>query len=138
MADFEIIEADFQQYYQLDVSTLKFRRFARLLKNLPAEARWIQAHAPLKDWNWDREMQTHILHSIDTLGVMFANANRKKGTKRAKVPPPLRPDYVTKGTKSLNQKKREDNKAKSEELARFFEKREAQMKKIEEATTDGA
>ncbi|MBR5495299.1 MAG: hypothetical protein IKV71_06705, partial [Psychrobacter sp.] len=67
MADFEIIEADFQQYYNIDVSTLGFQRYARLLINLPLEARFIKKYVPSKDWDFDKETQSRILMMLDVI-----------------------------------------------------------------------
>ena len=132
MADFEIIEADFQQYYGLDVSLLGFRRYARLLLQLPPESRMVQKYSPFKDWNWDREVQSQILHAIDTFAAMFANANRKKGAKPIKAQEQPQPDYVKKAKKEVKEGKKEDNKSTQEELAEFFSKKNNQVKSIEE------
>ena len=132
MADFEIIEADFQQYYNLDISTLGFRRYARLLLQLPMQARFMQKYSPFKDWNWDREVQTQILHSIDALATMYANSHRKKGSVPLKTPPLIQPDYVEKAKKEAKNKKREDLKMDQVDLAGIFEKRNSKVKKIEE------
>ncbi len=136
MADFEIIEADFQQYYNLDLSALGFRRYARLLLQLPMQARFMQKYSPFKDWNWDREVQAQILHSIDTLATMYANSHRKKGAVALKAPPLIQPDYVEKAKKEAKGKKKEDLKEAQADLAEIFRKRNNNVKKIEEITND--
>ena len=131
MADFEIIEADFQQFYSIDVSTLGFRRYARLLINLPPESRFIQKISPFKDWTWDKEMQSQILHTLDTLVIQYANAHRKKGSPAIKIPPQIQPDYVSQAKKEVKKNKRDDNREKQKDLAEIFEKRNQKVKKIE-------
>ena len=131
MADFEIIEADFQQYYNLDVSKIGFQRYARLLLNLPMESRFIQTKSPFKDWNWDREIQTQILHILDVLAVQYANAHRKKGSKALKIPELIQPDYVKKAKQEQKENKKDDNKIIQKDLAEMFAKRNNKVKKIE-------
>lgn len=130
MADFEIIEADFQQYYNLDISTLKFRRYARLLANLPSESRFVQKYSPFKDWNWDKEVQSQILHSIDTIATLYVNANRKKGTKPAKAPELVQPDYVADAKKQVKKRKVENNKEYLAEIEEIFKERNNKVKEI--------
>lgn len=132
MADFEIIEADFQQYYNLDVSRLGFRRYARLLLQLPQESRTVHKYSPFKDWNWDREIQSQILHAVNTLTVMFANANRKKGVQPIKVGEQPQPDYVKKAKKETKENKKENNVVVREELDRFFSRKNNQVKILKE------
>ena len=110
MADFEIIEADFQQFYNLDISTLGFRRYARLLLNLPADSRYIQKVSPFGNWNWDREVQSQILHILDILAVQYANAHRKKGSVALKIPEQIQPDYVKQAKNDAKNKKKMLNK----------------------------
>lgn len=137
MAEFEIIEADFQQYYNLDVATLKFQRFARLLVNLPTESRFIQKFSPFKDWTWDKEIQSQILHTLDTMVTMYSNAHRKKGHAPIKTPPQVQPDYVEQAKKDAKKQKKEDLQVDQADLAEIFEKRNNQVNKLE-AKVNGA
>ena len=107
MADFEIVEADFQQYYNLDVSTLGFQRYARLLINLPLESRFVQKYSPFKDWNWDKEVQSRILQMLDLISCHLVNMHRKKGTKAVKVGEQFQPDFVLEAKKALKNEKKE-------------------------------
>lgn len=132
MADFEIIEADFQQYYHLDVSSLGFRRYARLLTNLPAESRCVNKWSPFKDWGWDREVQSQILRMLDLISCHIVNMNRKKGTKPLKVSDQFQPDYVKEAKEDVKKKKRVESAVQQEELAEIFEKRNKNVKKLEE------
>lgn len=131
MADFEIVEADFQQFYNLDISQLGFRRYARLLINLPMESRFMQKQSPFKDWNWDKEMQSQILHALDMLAAMYANSHRKKGAKPIKPPELVQPDYVIKAKKQAKEDKKVDNQEDQKDLADIFEKRNNKVKRIE-------
>lgn len=127
MADFGIIEADFQQFYNLDVSTLGFQRYARLLSQLPPESRMAQKYSPFKDWNWDREMQSQILRELNVIATNFVNANRKKGARRLKFQDQLQPDYVVKAKKALLQKHKEQAEEQSKELAEFFSQKNSNI-----------
>lgn len=131
MADFEIVEADFQQYYNLDVSTLGFQRYARLLINLPLESRFVQKYSPFKDWNWDKEVQSRILQMLDLISCHLVNMHRKKGTKAVKVGEQFQPDFVLEAKKALKNEKKEAAKEDQKELAEIFEKRNNQVKKLE-------
>lgn len=131
MADYEIIEADFQQYYHLDVATLKFRRYARLLINLPIESRFAQKYLPSKDWNWDKEVQSRILQMLDIISCSLVNMHRKKGTKAIKPSEQFQPDYVKEAKKQAKENKRETAKEDQEDLAKIFEARNNNVNKLE-------
>ena len=132
MADFEIIEADFQQFYNLDVMSLGFQRYARLLVNLPMESRFIQKYSPFKDWDWDKEVQSRILQMLDLISCHLVNMHRKKGTKALKVSDQFQPDYVKKAKKDIKKQKKETAATNQEELASIFEKRNSEVKELEE------
>lgn len=132
MADFEIIEADFQQFYNLDVMSLGFQRYARLLVNLPMESRFIQKYSPFKDWDWDKEVQSRILQMLDLISCHLVNMNRKKGTKALKVSDQFQPDYVKEAKKDVKKQKKETAATDQEELASIFEKRNSEVKELEE------
>lgn len=130
MADFEIIEADFQQFYNLDVAKVGFRRYTRLLLNLPEESRFIRKYSPLKDWNWDREMQSQILLAIHNLGKIYIDANRKKGRKMMPEIKQFQPDYVAKAKKNFSRNEQERRKEDFEDIKKLFEKRNPDVRKV--------
>lgn len=119
MEDFEIIEADFQQYYNLDVSEISFSRYARLLSQLPIESRYIQKYNSLKDWNWDKEIQSQILAKLDAVYCAFLNANRKKGKKPIKPQEQMMPEYVKKAKVDYLKRKQEAAILNEEEMAKM-------------------
>ena len=82
-------------------------------------------------------MQVQILHSIDLMITYYANANRKKGSKKAEVPEFNRPDYVQEAFEQAKEEERSKNMEPQKELADFFEKRNAQMKEIEGQIEEG-
>ena len=82
-------------------------------------------------------MQVQILHSIDLMITYYANANRKKGSKKAEVPEFNRPDYVQEAFEQAKEEERSKNMEHQKELADFFEKRNAQMKEIEGQIEEG-
>lgn len=95
--DSEIIEADFQQYYHLELSHLlthDFMRFCRLLLQLPFESRFVQKYCPSKDWDWDKEIRSQILHTLDIISCQLANMMKKEGRASSKPQPQLQPEYV--------------------------------------------
>lgn len=65
-------------------------------------------------------MQAQILYAIDSLAVLYVNANRKKGSARHKPPILMQPDYVEKAKKEAKEQKREDAKIEQAELAEIF------------------
>ena len=77
-------------------------------------------------------MQSQILHSIDSLAVLYANANRKKGSTKLKPPKQMQPDYVEKAKKEAKKQKREEARQEQANLAEIFEKRNNQTKEKNE------
>lgn len=123
MADFEIVDADFQQFYNLDVSKLGFRRFARLLVNLPFESRFVRKYLPSKDWDWDKETQSRILLMLDTISCQLSNIFKKKHNKIREPDEQFQPDYVKKAKKDVIEEKKEVNKDIQKDLKELFEKK---------------
>lgn len=99
--------------------------------NLPPESRFMQRYSPFKDWSWDKEVQVQILHSIDVLSAMYANANRKKGAKPIKPPKLVQPEYVEKAKKQAKEDKKAINQDDQKDLSDIFEKRNSKVKKLE-------
>ena len=131
MADFEIIEADFQQFYNLDISKIGFRRYARLLQQLPIESRMVQKYSPYKDWTWEKEVQSQILRELNIIATNYVNANRKKGTKKIDFQPLFEPAYVTEAKKQAKVKKQEDKQEQRLELEKFFSEHNNNVNKME-------
>ena len=119
--EFDLVEADFQQYYGLDVEEVDFWRYTRLLFQLPAESRFIRAHNPIKDWTWDKEIQSQILHRLDVISCQLANMFRKKGKKPAKPGKQLQPEYVAKAKEQLQEEKKAKTRLSEEETAEVEE-----------------
>ena len=131
MADFEIIEADFQQYYQIDVSKLNFQRYARLLINLPIESRFMKKYIPSKDWDFDKETQSRILMMLDVISCQLSNMFKKKGVKPRKPDEQFQPDYVKDAKKQVKNLNKELNKEEQIELAELFERKNNNVKKLD-------
>lgn len=74
-------------------------------------------------------MQSQILHSIDMLAVLYANANRKKGTNRIKPPKLMQPDYVEEAKKEAKNQMREEAKLEQADLAEIFAKKNNEVTK---------
>lgn len=131
MADFEIIEADFQQYYNLDIASLGFQRYARLLSNLPIESRFVQKYLPSKDWDWDKEVQSRILQMLDIISCHLVNMRRKKGTKAIKPSEQFQPDYVKKAKNDIKKEAKKVAKEEQKYLSALFEKKNNKVNKLE-------
>lgn len=131
MADFEIIEADFQQYYNLDIASLGFQRYARLLSNLPIESRFVQKYSSFKDWNWDKEVQSRILLVLESIHCSMINMHRKKGTKPLKPGEQFQPDYVKKAKNDTKKEAKKVAKEEQEDLSALFEKKNNKVNKLE-------
>jgi len=117
--DAEIIEADFQQYYNLDSRLLisqEFSRFCRLLAHLPFESRFVQKYNDTKDWDWDKEIQSQILHALDIISCQLANMARKEGRAPCKAPPQLQPDYVKKAKREMKKIREQEQRVSEQEL----------------------
>ena len=92
----------------------------------------MQKYSPFKDWNWDREIQSQILRSIDAIATIYANTHRKKGTSAIKAPDQVQPDYVVKAKKDAKIKRKKSSRLAQESLARLFEDRNKNTKQIGE------
>ena len=97
MVDYELVEADFQQFYNLELESIKFRRFSRLFSNLPRESRIIEKYAPAATWKYSDEIASQILLVLQNFLISFGNVNRKKGTSATKLfssDNQFQPEYV--------------------------------------------
>jgi len=135
--DFALVEADFQQYYHLDVVELasrKFTKYARLLENLPPESRFISKYNPLHDWDFGREMQSQTIQILDVISCQLYNMNRGKGKKALQPREQFQPDYVKKAKKELFGKiaedKREENRELIDQSKAYWEKKNYKAKKL--------
>ena len=106
MADFEIIEADFQEYYSLNVAEVPFRRFVRLLTNLPLSSRFVMKYNPTKDWDFSKETESRILHQLEAISCQLYNLFKKKGAKARKPDEQFQPDYVKKAKEEYQKSKK--------------------------------
>lgn len=137
MVDFEIVEADFQQYYHLDLEEALargFRRSARLLINLPMESRFIMSKLDSKDWTWDKEVQSRILSSLEIISCQLSNMFRKKGKKKVKPGEQFQPDYVKKAKENAiraKNMKRKITKEEMDNIKAFWKNRNPDVKLFE-------
>lgn len=76
-------------------------------------------------------MQAQILHTLDAIATMYANAHKKKGARPMKVPPLNQPEYVEKAKKQTREQKREEAKMDQVDLAEIFEKRNSNVNRLE-------
>jgi len=94
--DYALVEADFQQYYRLDVARLGFLRYARLFNQLPPESRVVREVSPAAAWTWRDETLSLILQEVSALNVVYLNAHRdpKKNVPALPAPEQFQPDHV--------------------------------------------
>ena len=97
----------------------------------------VQKYSDFKDWNWDKEVQTQILHTLDLLVTMYSNAHRKKGTQPLKAPKLVQPKYVEDAKKELAGKPKITEEEK-ESIIAYFEQRNNQVNNMEEKIKDGS
>jgi len=86
------LEADFQQYYHLDVAILDPAKAARLLFQLPRECRTYAKLAPASQWGWSEIMANKMVYLLETLVWMKTKDATKKPPQNR--PKPFIPDFM--------------------------------------------
>lgn len=121
--EFSLVEADFQQYYHLnlleacpdaDGRRSGFLRYARLFENLPVESRIFRKLVPAASWTWRDETLSQILQELNILTTLTYNMNKRKTAKPAKAMKKFEPEYVAEMRKQLD---KDYKKQQSEEQA---------------------
>lgn len=136
--DSEIIEADFQQYYNLELESLirtNFPRYCRLLLQLPFEARFVQKYCKSKDWDWDKETQSRILHALDTISCQLSNMIKKKSEPLRKPDEQFQPDYVKKAkaeARRIGQEEAEVSQKEVKDMQIFWESYNNRVRKSDD------
>lgn len=69
---------------------------------------------------------------LDLISCHLVNMHRKKGTKALKVGDQFQPEYVSEAKKDAKKHKKESAIEDQEELANIFEKRNKNVKKLED------
>lgn len=87
---------------------------------------------PSKDWDFDKETQSRILLMLDVISCQLSNLFKKKGTKPRKPSDQFQPDYVKEAKESAEKMKKEWSEEAQKDLAEIFEKRNNQVKDLEE------
>lgn len=89
---FDELEADFQQYYNLDISQVPRARAARLLYQLPQNCRTFCKIEPANQWGW-REI---LLNKANYTLELLAWQNTQDATKKPprNIPKPFIPDFM--------------------------------------------
>lgn len=90
---FDELEADFQQYYNLDVATVMPARAARLMYLLPKTCRLFTVINPAVQWGWREVLANRANYLLEVLIWQNANEGVKKHKQTAK-PPPFVPDFM--------------------------------------------
>ena len=119
MEEYALIEADFQQYYTLDLSERArwgFQRYARLFINLPVESRTIRHYSPAVAWTWQDEVQSRILHEISALIAVTINMNRKPGSPPIKPDKQFQPEAVEEAKKVYDKERRASSQYTEEDM----------------------
>jgi hypothetical protein len=90
---FDELEADFQQYYNLDVRTVMPARAARLMFQLPRSCRVFVALAPSNQWGWSEMLLNKANYALEVLAWQNANEGKKQHEQTEK-PVPFEPDFM--------------------------------------------
>lgn len=92
---FDELEADFQQYFGLNVAFVKPARAARLMYQLPKTSRLFSAINPAMQWGWREILANKANYLLDT--IIWQNSN--EGVKKHKQTPHPKifvPDFMKK------------------------------------------
>lgn len=95
---YDELEADFQQYYNLDISTIKNSRASRLMFQLPHNSRTFKKINPASEWGWKELYLAKAVDGINTLIWM----NSKDAKNKSKRPKTVIPDSIMKEFKKAN------------------------------------
>jgi hypothetical protein len=128
--EFGLVEADFQQYYHLnlletcpyaDGRRSGFLHYARLFENLPVESRIFRKLVPAASWTFRDETLSEILRELNTLTTITYNMNRRKTAQSAKVMKKFEPDYVAETRERLEKEKKAQQAEEQAELKEFWQ-----------------
>ena len=90
------MEADFQQYYGLDISTVDLCRASRLLFQLPVSGRVITTLNPKAQWGWQEFLANKTNFLLEM--IVWQNATptkpKDKAKHKAEKPKPFIPDFM--------------------------------------------
>ena len=123
--EFSLVEADFQQYYHLDLLEVcpyadgrrsGFLRYARLFENLPVESRIFRKLVPAASWTWRDETLSQILQELNILTTLTYNMNKSKTAKPAKAMKKFEPDYVAEMRKQLDKDRKKQQSEEQDDL----------------------
>lgn len=105
MEAFSLVEADFQQYYGIDLDQYYRQkilngngmlRYLRLFSELPLDSRCIKTISPVESWSFADEMASLMLHQLRVLNAAYFNVHKTKTAKKMKVDDQFQPEYVKK------------------------------------------
>ena len=123
--EFSLVEADFQQYYHLDLLETcpntngrrsGFLRYARLFENLPVESRIFRKLVPAASWTWRDETLSQILQELNILTTLTYNMNKRKTAKPAKTMKKFEPEYVSEMRKQLDEDRKKRQSEEQDDL----------------------
>lgn len=101
------MEADFQQFYNLDMWSLVysggFKRAARLLWQLPKESRFINALDPAASWGWNDLFLMQMNQSLRWL--VWAKTKDAQSKVPKSVPELVAPDFILNAIREAEKKR---------------------------------
>ncbi len=116
------IEADFQQFYSLDMWGLirsgGIQRAARLFTQLPQQARYVKKIEPIASWDWSELYLMQIAFSIRQLVWSKTKGAQKKVP--TGQPELVAPDFIHKAIKEAEKKRKAAGKKAHTPDARVF------------------
>lgn len=95
------LEADFQQFYNLDIATVPKDRAARLLFQLPAESRVFRAIRPELNWTWNEALLNKANYLLETI-LWTKTKDAEKKTPHYK-PVPYVPEFMKLNSKEAKE-----------------------------------
>ena len=90
------LEADFQQYYNLNINCVQNDRVRRLTYQLPAESRIMIKLQPANEWNYDRLLLSKIEYSIERVYYSLFSSKENKLPKPELFMPPEIKELIAK------------------------------------------
>lgn len=88
----DLVEADFQQYYTLDIARVPSARAARLLFQLPNDSRVVRQIHPINNWDWTHLLLNRIGYWVEILAWQKTKDGQKKTPQNQ--PKPYKPPFM--------------------------------------------
>lgn len=88
------LEADFQQYYGLDIAAVEPARAARLLFQLPRDCRVFVAISPPNQWGWSEVFANKLTYLMELMLWQNSYNGKNKSKHKNNKPKPFIPEFM--------------------------------------------